>query len=77
MLVTPDASEYTCKYGLMVLQFLLHSKSIDSWQLGADPETEGLTRLLLAHLTDIKRPKAQKQAIKIVCLLLRNRAVEK
>ena len=68
----------SAKYGVIALQFLLHSKTQAQWQLrNADAETEQATTLLLSLLLDPKRKKAQKQAIKSVCLMLRNRGIEK
>ena len=53
-LLGPNASDYTCKYGVMALQFLLHSKTLAQWQLGGNKETELLTRLMLSFVVDIK-----------------------
>lgn len=78
ILLSPDASDYTSKYGLIALQFLLHSKTLAQWQSGADAETQEATDLLLSHLLDAtKKKKAQKQAIKSICTMLRNRDVSK
>ena len=74
-LLSATASEYTCKYGVIALQFLLHSKTQKQWQAGADRETEECTRLMLSFLVDHKRKKAQKQAIKSMCLMLKNRSI--
>ena len=78
MLLHTDASDYTSKYGLIALQFLLHSKTAAQWQIGAtDQETEHATQLMLSFLVDAKKRKSQKQAIKSLCLMLRNRNIEK
>lgn len=82
-LLSAESSEITCKYGLLALQFLLHSKTQQQWQttmMGTQPqckETADAVSLLLSFLVDIKRKASQRQAIKSVCLLLRNRQIEK
>ena len=80
MLLAPDASDYTSKYGLMALQFWLHSRTATQWQVSASAESEQTlqaTNLLLSFLVDAKKKKSQKQAIKSVCLMLRNKNVDK
>ena len=73
-----DSSDYTSKYGLIALQFLLHSKTSAQWQIGSsDAETELATQLLLSFLVDAKKKKSQKQAIKSICLMLRNKNIDK
>lgn len=60
-LLCAEVSETTCKYGLLALQFLLHSKTYGQWQtsmLGtqaACPETAEAVSLMLASLVDLKR----------------------
>ena len=40
VLLASDASDYTCKYGVIALQFLLHSKTLGQWSIqGSDGET--------------------------------------
>ena len=77
VLLTGEASDYTSKYGLMSLQFLLHSKTQSQWQIGADQETEEAMSLMLSFLIDPKKKKSQKQAIKCMCTMLRNRNIDK
>lgn len=60
-----------------MLQFWLHSKTLAQWQVGADPQTDQFSKLMLSFLVETKRVKAQKQAIKSVCLMLRNRSLTK
>ena len=59
-LLTPAASTHTCKYGVIALQFLLHSKTRQQWNLNADKQTIACVRMLLQMLVDTKRDKAQK-----------------
>ena len=60
----------------MALQFLLHSKTLAQWS--NDEETQQATELLLSFLLDAtKKKKSQKQAIKSICTLLRNRDIQK
>jgi len=78
VLLGPEASDYTSKYGLIALQFLLHSKTQAQWQAGGgDAETEHATHLLLSFLVDPKKKKSQKQAVKSICLMLKNRNIDK
>ena len=78
VLLHTEASDYTSKYGLIALQFLLHSKTAAQWQINAsDQETELATQLMLSFLIDAKKKRSQKQAIKSLCLMLRNRNIEK
>ena len=42
-----------------------------------DPETHAATKLMMSYLTETKKSKAQKQATKSVCLLLRNQNLNK
>lgn len=75
-LLSADASDYTSKYGVMALQFLLHSKTLAQWQ--SDSETTEATNMLLSFLLDAtKKKKSQKQAIKSICTMLQNRDILK
>ena len=75
LIASPAASEHTCKYGVIALQFLMHAKIEAQWQPGKCAQTKEALQLLLSFLLDSKRERAQKQAIKSVCLMLQNRKV--
>lgn len=61
---------------MIVLQFLLHSKTETQWNDPADTETEKAFGLLIHSLVD-KREKVQKQAQKSLCILFQNKKIEK
>ncbi len=56
------------KYGVIALQFLLHSKTEAQWNNPADVETDRAFTLLLNSLLD-RREKVAKQAQKSLCIL--------
>ena len=57
MLAPAIESPQVGKYGLVALQFLLHSKTEAEWNNPADSETERAFSLLLQSLIDSKREK--------------------
>lgn len=62
------------KYGIITLQFLLHSKTEAQWN--AEIETERAFSMVMQGLID-KREKVQKQSQKSLCILLQNKQIEK
>lgn len=55
---SPAASEHTCRYGVIALQFLLHAKIEAQWQPGKCSQTKAAVQLMLSFLLDSKREKA-------------------
>lgn len=52
-LMATTASDATSKYGVVALQFLLHSKTEAQWQINSkDPQTPQLLKLLMAMAID-------------------------
>jgi len=64
------------KYGVIALQFLLHSKTESQWNDPSDKETEHAFQLLLSSLVD-KRDKVSKQAQKSLCVIFQNKMIER
>ena len=64
------------KYGVIALQFLLHSKTESQWNDASDKETEHAFYLMLNALID-KRDKVSKQAQKSLCVIFQNKKIER
>jgi len=70
-MVSSQSSDATTKYGIVSLQFLLHSKTEQDWSLTSTcAQTKSALKLLMAALIDAHKDLASKQAVKSVCLLL-------
>jgi hypothetical protein len=65
------------KYGVIALQFLLHSKTEAQWNNASpDEETTQAWSLLMSCLID-KKEKVQKQAQKSMCILMQNKKIDR
>jgi hypothetical protein len=74
--VSTVESAHIGKYGVITLQFLLHSKTEAQWNNPADVETDKAFNLLLSALID-RREKVAKQAQKSLCILFQNKKIER
>ena len=76
MLADNVESPQVAKYGLIALQFLLHSKTEPEWNNAQDMETQEAFVLMLQSLVD-RREKVQKQAQKSLCIIFQNKKIER
>lgn len=76
MLAPAVESQLIAKYGVIALQFLLHSKSEQMWNSN-DAETEQAFSALMNALLDKRGTKVQKQAQRSMLILFQNKKIEK
>lgn len=78
LLVSQEQSDKLGKYGVLALQFLLHSKTEQEWNTPGSHkgETEKAFIMLMQNLLD-KREKVAKQSQKSLLILFQNKHIEK